>query len=61
VKSSAIRRVEHHEHTLRLTIWFVEGHSCAFREVPRHVYNSLITARSIDVFYAKHIFDRYRC
>lgn len=59
--SSAIKRAEYDSQTMRMTIWFPQGHSYDFCGVPAHVWEGLCNAGSKGTYYNDHIRDRYQC
>ena len=59
--SSAIKRAEYDPQSMRLTIWFPEGHSYDFCRVPARVWEGLLNAGSKGTYYNHNIRDRYPC
>lgn len=59
--SSAIKRGEYDAGTLRMTLWFPEGHSYTFCGVPPRVWQGLLSASSKGRYYNSYIRDRYQC
>lgn len=58
--SSAVKRAEYDEATMRLTIWFPEG-PYDFCRVPASIWHGLLAASSKGFYYNLHIRDRYHC
>lgn len=59
--SSAIKRAEYDPQTRRLTIWFPEGKPNYYCNVPQHVWDGLINARSKGRYFNDHIDEKYPC
>ena len=59
--SSAIKRAEYDPPSMKMTIWFPEGHSYGFCRVPAHVWEGLLRSASKGTYYNNHIRDRYQC
>lgn len=59
--SSAIKRAEYDPKTLRLTIWFPEGHSYDYCGVPQFIWEGLLGSSSKGRYFNINIADRYRC
>lgn len=59
--SSAVKRAEYDPLTMRLTLWFAQGHSYDFCHVPAHIWNGLLAAGSKGTYYNDHIAGRYHC
>ncbi|MCA8934268.1 MAG: KTSC domain-containing protein [Rhodospirillaceae bacterium] len=62
VDSTAISRIEYDDRTQRMQIWFRgSGGPYDFCNVPRHIYESFLHARSIGEYYNDYIRGRYSC
>jgi KTSC domain len=63
VISRAISAVGYDETTRRMKIRFTSGSGKAydFCNVPKHIYESLLSASSKGTYYNNHIRDRYQC
>lgn len=60
VQSSAISRIEYHNHSGTLQIWFHEsGGPYDYPGVPRSLYDRFLSAPSKGSFFNDHIRDRY--
>jgi hypothetical protein len=60
-KSTAIKRAEYDREAMRLTIWFPEGHTTDFCNVPIKIWDGLLSARSKGSFYNLRIKDQFPC
>lgn len=60
VNSTAIRRIEHDDRSLQLSIWFKDsGGPYTYYGVPRSVYLAFLAAGSKGAFFNDYIKDRY--
>ena len=59
--SSAIKLGEYDPSSLRMTLWFPEGHSYTSCRVPSDVWDGLLNASSKGRYYAAYISGRYHC
>lgn len=59
--SSAIKRAEYDASSMRMTLWFPEGHSYDFCRVPEAIWTGLLAASSKGTYYNARIRDRYQC
>jgi len=62
VTSSAIRRISYDSSTNRMYIDFEDSDPVyTFCQVPEHVFQDFIKARSIGQYYHEYIKDKYDC
>jgi KTSC domain len=61
VRSSAISAVGYDETTRRMKIQFTSTGTYEFCNVPRHIYEGLLSASSKGTYYNNYIRDRYQC
>ena len=60
LRSSAIRRAEYNDVTRTLTLWFVDsGGPYYYYNVPRNIFDGLLSARSPGTYYNLYIRDQY--
>lgn len=59
LKSSAIRRLEHDDKSLELSVYFKDGDSRVYSGVPLSVYFDLLKAPSVGGYFNHSIRDRY--
>jgi hypothetical protein len=59
--SSAIKRAEYDTPTMRLQIWFPEGHSYFYCRVPLPIWQGLLSATSKGTYFNQRIRDFYKC
>jgi len=59
--SSAISRGEYDAGSMRMVLWFTQGHSYTFCGVPSHIWQGLVNAGSKGSYYNAYIRDRYQC
>jgi len=59
LNSSAISRASWDDETQELELVFASGQAYTFENVPEHIYEGLITARSAGSYYAQQIKGRY--
>lgn len=60
ISSSAIRAVDYHWSSGRLTIYFHSSGGYTFYRVPVEVYNGLVSSSSPGSYYNSYIRGRYR-
>jgi hypothetical protein len=58
-KSDAIKRAEYDAEGQRLTVWFPDGQTRVYGEVPLKIWNGLLSARSKGGFYKLRIVDLF--
>lgn len=61
VESSAIRAVGYDAESLRMRIVFAQGNTHDYCDVPRDVFENLLSARSKGVYFNRMIKDKYEC
>ncbi|PZO37769.1 MAG: KTSC domain-containing protein [Pseudanabaena frigida] len=61
VNSSAISAVGYDESTQQMKIRFKQGKVYDFCRVPKHIFQSLMSASSKGTYYNDHIRDKYQC
>lgn len=60
IRSSAIWAAKHDPISLRLTLWFKDGgHPYDYFDVPRQVYQGLLTASLAGSYFNAYIRDQY--
>ena len=59
LSSTAISRASWDDETQELELVFTNGGSYTFENVPEHIYEGLITARSAGSYYAQQIKGRF--
>lgn len=58
--STAVKRAEYDEQTMKLRLWFNNSHY-DFCRVPMHIWQGLLNASSKGTYYSDHIRERYQC
>lgn len=61
VSSSAISAVGYDSETQHMKIQFVQGGTYIFCQVPKHIFDGLLSAGSKGTYYDRHIRNRYDC
>ena len=61
VNSTAITAVGYDEASQVMKITFSQGNTYDFCSVPKHIYDGLISASSVGVYYNLNIKDNYQC
>lgn len=61
VKSSASRSIGYDENAKKMSIMFAAGHTYDYCNVPRQVYEALLSAKLIGSYYNKYVKDRFPC
>ena len=61
IQSSAIAAAGYDAETKQMKIRFMQGETYDFCEVPAHVFQGLLDARSKGSYYNRYIRDRYSC
>lgn len=59
VKSSNIRSVDYNDDARELTVSFKTGATYVYAEVPRSVYDALVSADSIGGYFASRVRGKY--
>jgi hypothetical protein len=58
-KSEAIKRAEYDAETLGLTVWFPDGKTATYRDVPPKLWAGLLSARSKGGFFKLRIMGQF--
>jgi hypothetical protein len=61
VESSAMRAVGYDSGTRRMRIIFAQGNTHDYCEVPREVFENLVSAESKGIYFNRVIKDKYEC
>lgn len=59
VKSSNVRAVEYNDDARELTVSFKTGATYLYSEVPRSIYDAMLSAESVGGYFAAHVRGKF--